>query len=109
LTRAGKGHVKHQYGTSLHVDYTRRRLTELHRALAAQQLTPAFVDEANSDSVDPDLGAPAPNSEHQVGARIDRWEVRQPDVLEHAEHTELALLINQGIVSDNGKIEMQLS
>jgi hypothetical protein len=29
--------------------------------------------------------------------------------LKHAEHTELALLIDQGVVSDYREIEMQLS
>jgi hypothetical protein len=30
-------------------------------------------------------------------------------VLEHAEHAELSLLIDQGIVGNNRKIEVQLS
>jgi hypothetical protein len=30
-------------------------------------------------------------------------------VLEHAEHAELALLIDQGVIGDHGKIEMQFS
>jgi hypothetical protein len=30
-------------------------------------------------------------------------------VLEHAEHAELALLVDQGVVGYNGEVEMQLS
>jgi hypothetical protein len=30
-------------------------------------------------------------------------------VLEHAEHAELALLIDQGVIGDNGEIKMQFS
>jgi len=30
-------------------------------------------------------------------------------MLEHAEHAELSLLVDQGVVGYNGKVEMQLS
>jgi hypothetical protein len=30
-------------------------------------------------------------------------------VLKHAEHAELALLVDQGVIGNDGKIEMQLS
>jgi hypothetical protein len=30
-------------------------------------------------------------------------------VLEHAEHAELALLVDQGVIGNDGKIEMQFS
>jgi hypothetical protein len=29
-------------------------------------------------------------------------------MLEHPEHTQLSLLIDQGVISDNGKVEVQL-
>lgn len=54
-----------------------------------------------------DLGSPSADSEHQVSARIDRRKVGEPDVLKHAEHAELALLIDQGVVGDNREIEVQ--
>jgi len=57
--------------------------------------------------VDTDLGASAANPEHQVGARIDGGKVGEPDVLKHAEHAELALLIDQGVVGDDREIEVQ--
>jgi hypothetical protein len=59
--------------------------------------------------MDADLGAPTPNPKHQMGARIHCWKVGEPNVLKHAEHAELALLIDQGVVGDDRKIEMQLS
>jgi hypothetical protein len=41
--------------------------------------------------------------------RIYRGKVREPDVLEHAQHAQLALLVNEGIVGYDRKIEMQVS
>ena len=72
-----------------------------------EELGPAFVHEPNPDGVNPDLSPPTADPEHQVGARIHRGKVGQPDVLEHAEHAELALLIDQGVVGDDREIEMQ--
>jgi hypothetical protein len=42
-----------------------------------------------------------------VGAGIYGGKVGEPDVLKHAEHAELALLIDQGVVGDNREIEVQ--
>jgi hypothetical protein len=109
LPGTGKWHVKDQHGAGLDVDHAGRRLTELHGTLTAQELAPTLVDEADPDGMDPDLGASAAHSKHQVGAGVHRREIGQPDVLEHAEHTELALLIDQCIVGNNGEIEMQFS
>lgn len=109
LPGTGKRHVEHQHGTGLDVDHAGGRLPELHGALAAQELVPTLIDEADPDGVDPDLSTAASNPKHQVGAGVHRREVRQPDMLEHAENAELALLIDQGVVGDDGKIEMQFS
>lgn len=81
----------------------------MYRALAAQELASAVVDKTNSNGVDPDLGAPSPDPQHQVGTGIHGGKVREPDVLEHAEDAELALLVDQSVVGDDGKVEMQLS
>jgi hypothetical protein len=54
-----------------------------------------------------DLGAPPPNPEHQVSPGIYRREIGEPDVLKHAKHAELALLINQGVVRDDREVEVQ--
>jgi hypothetical protein len=107
LPGARKGHVKYQDGPRLHIDHTRGRLTELYGALAPQELTPALVHKANPDGVNADLGAPAPYPEHQVSAGVHRGKVGEPDVLKHAEHAELSLLVNQGVVGDDGEIEVQ--
>jgi hypothetical protein len=108
LSGAGKGHVENEYGTGLHIDHAGGRLTELYGAFASQKLTPALVHEADPDGVGADLGATAPNPKDQVGPRVYRREVRQPDMLEHAEHAELTLLIDEGVVRNDGEIEMQL-
>jgi hypothetical protein len=107
LAGAGKGNVEHQDGSRFHVDHARRRLTELYGAFAAEELAPCVVDETDPNGMNPDLRAPPANAEHEVSAGVHRGEVREPDVLEHAEHAEFALLINQGVVGDDGKIEMQ--
>jgi hypothetical protein len=108
LAGAGKWDVEHQHGTGFHVDHPGGRLTELHRPLTAQEFAAAIVDETDPDGVDADLGAPAPDPKHQVGAGIHRREVREPHVLEHAQHAQLTLLIDEGVVGNDGEIEMQL-
>ena len=42
-----------------------------------------------------------------MGARVDGGKVREPDVLKHAEHAELALLVDQGVVGDDSEVEVQ--
>jgi hypothetical protein len=59
--------------------------------------------------VNPDLGAPAPHSKHQVGPRVYRGEIGEPDVLKHAKHAEFALLVDQGVVGDDREVEIQFS
>jgi hypothetical protein len=54
--------------------------------------------------MNPDLGAASANPEHQVGAGVYRGKVGKPDVLKHAQHAELALLIDQGVIGDNSEI-----
>jgi hypothetical protein len=59
--------------------------------------------------VHPDLGAPPAYPEHEVGPGIDGRKIGEPDVLKHAQHAELALLVDQGIIGDDREIEVQLS
>jgi hypothetical protein len=42
-----------------------------------------------------------------VSARINCREIGEPDVLKHAEHAELALLVDQGVVRDDCEVEVQ--
>ena len=42
---------------------------------------------------------------HQVGSGMDRGEVGHPDVLEDAQHGELALLVDQGVVGEDREVE----
>jgi hypothetical protein len=107
LPGTGKGNIEHQDRPGFHIDHAGGRLAKLHRAFAAQELAAAVIDETDPDGMDTDLGAPAPDSKHQLSSGIHRGKVRQPHVLEHAQHAELALLIDQSVVGDDGEIEMQ--
>jgi hypothetical protein len=109
LPGAGEGHVEHQHRTSLHVHHTCGWLPELNRPLSSQELTTAFIDEANPDGMDADFGSAAPDPEYQMSPRVHRGKIREPNVLKHPEYAQLALLIDQGVVGHDGKIEMQLS
>ncbi|MEA2713663.1 MAG: hypothetical protein QOK27_1624 [Gemmatimonadales bacterium] len=107
LSGARQGHVEDEHRAGLHIDHSGRRLAELHRPLTAEQLGSRLVDEANPYGVTAYLGAPPPNPEHQVSPGIYRREVGEPDVLKHAEHAELALLVDQGVVRDDCEVEVQ--
>ena len=84
-----------------------RRLPKLHGAFAAQQLGSGFIHKADPNGVDADLRAPAPDSEYQMSPGIHRRKVGEPDVLKHAQHAEFPLLIDQGVIGNNGEIEVQ--
>lgn len=107
LAGAGQGNVENQHCARLYIHYPGWRLSKLHRAFAAEQLGAGFVDEADPDGMDADLGATPADPQHQVSAGIYGREVGEPNVLEYAEHAELALLVDQGVIGDDGKIEMQ--
>jgi hypothetical protein len=107
LPRVRQWHIEDEHRPGLHVDHSGRRLAELYRAFTAQQLGSRLVHEANPDGMNPNLGAPPPDPEHKVSPGIYRGEVGQPDVLKHAEHAELALLIDQGVVRDDREVEVQ--
>ena len=107
MTGLGQGDVEDQHRPRFDIDHPGWWLPELYGAFAAQELGSGLVHEPNADRVDSDLGAPAANPKHQVGAGIYRGKVGEPDVLKHAEHAELALLIDQGVVGDDCEIEVQ--
>jgi hypothetical protein len=108
LARAGQGDIEHQDRSGLDVDYAGWWLAELHRSFTAEKLVAALVDETNTDGVNADFRATPADPENQMGTRVHRREIGEPDVLEHPEHTQLSLLVDQGIIGDNGKIEVQL-
>jgi hypothetical protein len=109
LAGAREGDVKHEYRTGLHIDYSSRRLTELDRAFPPEELSSALVNEADAYRMHADFRAPAADPEHQVSAGIYRGEVGEPNMLKHAQHAELALLVYQGVVRDDSEIEMQVT
>jgi hypothetical protein len=99
--------VEYEHGAGLHIHDAGGRLAKLHRTLTTQQLTTRVVYEAYANGVRANFSTSSPYSENQMSPGVNRGEVRQPDMLKHAEHAELALLIDQGIISDNRKIEVQ--
>lgn len=107
--RAGtrQGQIEDQHGARFHVHHSRRRLTEVHGTFPLDQFVPLVVHEPDPHPVLPDLGAPAAEAEHQVGARMHRGEVRHPHMLKEPEDRELALLVDEGIVRQNREIEEQ--
>jgi hypothetical protein len=109
LSRAGERNVEDQDRPGLDVHHPCGWLAELHGAFPAQELVSRVIHEANADGVYADLGAPAAYPKYEVGSGVHRREVRQPHVLKHAEHAELALLVDQGVVGNDGEIEVQSS
>ena len=54
-----------------------------------------------------DLRALAPQPQHQVQARVHGGELLHPDVLVHAQDGDLPDLVDEGVVRDDGEIELQ--
>jgi hypothetical protein len=105
----GERDIEYQDGAGLHVGHTRRRLAELHRAVAAEQLGSLLVDEANANGMQPDLGAPSSYAEHEMGAWVHRGKRAYPHMLEDAKNGELTLLVDQGVVCEDREVDVQLS
>ena len=53
-----------------------------------------------------DLRALAAEAEHQVQARVRGGELLHPDVLEHAQDGNLPGLVDEGVIGDDGEIEV---
>lgn len=103
----GEGNVKHQHRTGLHIHDAGRRLAELHRSLAPEQDGVFIIEKTNLERMDSDLGAPTADPEHQVRTWVHGGKLLGPDVLEHAQHAELSMLVDQRIVGDDGEINLQ--
>ena len=102
-----EGYVEDQHCTGFHVHYTGRWLTKLDGALSTQKLGAGVVHKADANGMCADLRPASPHPKDEMSPGVDGREVREPDVLEHAEHAELALLIDQGVVGDNSEVEVQ--
>jgi len=109
LSRPGERNVEHEHGTRLDVDDTRWRLAEVHRSLAAEQLGAGVIHEADSDRVDADFRSPPSHPEHQMCPRVNRRKPADPHVLKDAEDRQLALLIDEGVIGENCKVDLQNS
>ena len=107
LAGPGKGDVEHQHRSGFYIHNPRRRLAKLDRALTAEKLGAGVVDKLDANGVGADFRPAPSHPKDQVGARVDGWKVREPDMLKHTEHAELALLVDQGVVGDNSEVEVQ--
>ena len=107
LARAGKGNVEYQHRSGFYIHDPCRWLAKLDRAFTPEQLSTGVVHELDANGVCADFRTTASHPKHQVSARVDRWKVREPDMLKHAEHAELTLLIDQGVVGDDSEVEVQ--
>jgi hypothetical protein len=86
-----------------------RRFAELHPPVAFEQGTPALVHEPDPHGMVADFAAAASHPEHEVRPRVHRGELRYPHVLEQSQDGELSLLVDQGVVGEDRKIEEQVS
>ena len=55
-----------------------------------------------------DLAAAPAHPEDQVCPGVDRRELGHPDMLEQPQDRELALLVDQGVISQDGEVEEQV-
>jgi hypothetical protein len=104
----GQWQVEHQHRPGLDIGHARRRFPELDGALAFDQRGSLFVDETDPHRVLTDLGPPAAHPEHQMGAWMDRRKCRHPDVLKQPQDRQLALLVDEGVVGEDGEVEDQI-
>lgn len=98
-------HVEREHRAGLDLGDARRRLAELDLPVAAQDLPPVAVLERDHDLVIADLGAASLQPQHQVQPRMHRGEPLDPDPLEDAQHGQLARLVDQRVVADQGEVD----
>ena len=106
LTGARERHVEHEHRGRFDFGDARWRLGKIHRARAAQELRILFVHQFDLHLMLAHFGAPALESQHEVQARVHRRKLRNPDVLEDAEHGHLARLVDQRVIGDHREVEM---
>jgi hypothetical protein len=108
LPRLGKRYVEYQHGPRLKFGHPGDRFAELHGAFASHQLLALIIHELDPNGVAADFRTPASNPEDKVGPRIYGGECGYPDVLKNPDDRKLSLLVDQGVIGDDGKIEVQV-
>ena len=106
VSRVRQGDVEHQHGAGLDLGDPGGRFAELHGTVAAHQLVPVLIDEPDSHQVLADFGPATFHPKDQVGARMGGRKAGDPDMLKDAQHRKLALLVDQGVVSQDRKVDM---
>lgn len=106
---AGQGYVEYQHRSCLQFGHSGRRLAEFHGSLAAKEFLALIIHKTDLDPVGADFGPLSPDPQHQMRPRVGRGEISHPDVLEDSQYGQLALLVDQGIVRQYRKIELQVS
>ena len=113
LERVGAGlwqrKVEDQDGAGFDFGHAGRRLAEMHRPLAFKEGIAAVIDEPDGQAMFADFRASPAHPQDQMSPRVHGRELGHPHMLEQAQHGELALLINQGVVGEDGEVEQQVS
>lgn len=109
MSGSGQRHVEGEDGGGLDIGDAGRWLTELHGAFAAEQFGVLVVEEADPERVHADFIALGAQPDHEVGARVHRWKPAHPHMPEDAQHRQLALLVEEGVVGEDGEVDVQVS
>jgi len=103
-----QGEVEHQHRPGLDFRDPGRRLAEVHRSFSFKQRIPPIIDEPDGQAVLADFGAPPAHPQDEMGPRMHRRELGHPHMLKQAQDGKLPLLVDQGVVGEDGKIEQQV-
>ena len=104
---AGKRDVEHQHRSGLDIHDAGRRLAELHRpSPPSSSFPPSSTNRIRIVCTPISVRRPRTRSTRCVRGHT-AGKAREPHVLEYAEDAELALLVDEGVVSDEREVEMQ--
>src|SRR5205814_9152832 len=104
--RVRQRYVEYQDGAGFGVGHARRGLGEGDVAVAAEDFRVLFVEQADLHVMLADLGALPLEPQHEVQPGVHGGKLLHPDVLEDPEDGELARLIDERVVRDDGKVEV---
>lgn len=99
--------IEDQDGPRLDLGDSGGRFAELDIAFATHQFLMLVVDEPDPQRMGADFGPPSAHPDNQVGPRMHGGKLVDPDVLENAQHGQLAVLVDQGVVGDDSQVDVQ--
>ncbi len=95
-------HVEDQDGACLDFRHPGRGLGEAHGAVTGDDLVLVFVGETYAHFVLPEFGSPTLQAHYEVQAGMHDRESLNPNVLEDSHDGELTVLVNEGVVAQEG-------